>query len=210
MSQAVKDQIFEPFFTTKGAHGTGLGLAIVYGIVKRHMGSISVESEEGVGTQVVLLLPATKEMVSDKKAIEFTAMHRGKEVVLVVDDDPNVLQLIKDLLQAYGYTVHTALGGNAALSICTRLNGQIDLVLAAVVMAEINGRDLVDLINQKYSAIKTMFMSGHQDDDLVRCDVLRAQDNLIEKPIKSESILPLVRSILDGRPASSISADTNH
>ncbi len=206
MSPAVKEQIFEPFFTTKGQYGTGLGLAIAYGVIKQHAGLITIESEEGVGTQVMLLLPATEDVLSDKKSVKSASMYRGNETVLIVDEDLSVLQLIKDILQAHGYTAHTALSGKEALNLCAKLNGQIDLVLAAVVMADIKGQELVDLLRQKYPFIKSMFMSGHEDDVLTKCNISREQDNFIEKPIRLELLLSSIRSFLDNKSAASMSA----
>ena len=197
ISSDIKERLLEPFFTTKGQYGTGLGLAIVYGVVKQHGGAINIESEVGVGTQVTLLFPVTDEPAENKGAAESLPVLKGNEVVLVVDDDICVLRLIKDVLQAHGYTVHTASSGGEALNVCNKLDGQIDLLLTDVAMPEMNGRELVDAVNQHYATVKSMFMSGNQDDALAQAKIIGEQDALIRKPVRVGALLSSVRSVLD-------------
>jgi len=197
MSSEVLEHIFEPFFTTKKQYGTGLGMAIVYGVVKQHGGSIKIESEEEKGTRILLLFPATEEAVEEKINTEANSLLKGDESVLVVDEDLSVLHLINDVLMEYGYIVHTALSSNEALDICSNLDGRVDLLLTDVVVSEMPGRELIDKIKQKYPSVKTMFMSGYQDDVLANYKIIKGRDALISKPIRVESILSSIRSVLD-------------
>jgi len=111
MDERTRQRIFEPFFTTKEmGRGTGLGLATVFGIVRGHGGMINVYSEKGKGSTFNLYLPASRMALKAEKAQSRTVL-RGTETLLVVDDEPTILDVTGDLLQTLGYRVFRAAGG---------------------------------------------------------------------------------------------------
>ena len=136
-------KIFDPFFTTKRpGEGTGLGLSIVYGIVKRHGGAVSVDSDLGKGTTFTVLLPA-----SDRTALEpglfpdAPAQARGKETILIVDDEAALRGLMRISLSERGYTVIEAGDGLEAVELYTKHRAVIDMVLIDLIMPKLGGRE---------------------------------------------------------------------
>ena len=197
VSPDIRERMFDPFFTTKGEYGIGLGLAIVYGVVKQHDGSIHIESEVGKGTRFTLLLPATEDATEDEVGMESAGLAQGDEVVLVVDSDLRILRVIEEVLQEHGYSVYSASSSEEALDKCAELNGEIDLLFTDVAMPGMNGKELADAIVQQYSSVKVLFMSGDQEQVLVNCKINKERDALVRKPVRVESILSSVRSVLD-------------
>lgn len=198
MSSEVKEHIFDPFYTTKGNLGTGLGLATVYGIVKQHEGYIDVESEQGQGTQIALYFPVTNEGVINVGESFPVSAPGGSEIILLVDDDEDVLKLVKEVLTLQGYKVRTALSAEMALKICTESADKIDLLLTDLVMQGMNGRELADKMQLNYPAIKIVFMSGHTYDVLENHSMVEEEGVLISKPIRVESLSSTIRAALDG------------
>ena len=119
MEQAVRERIFEPFYTTKGVgKGTGLGLSIVYGIVKKHRGSITVDSEPGKGTVFSIYLPRTERSISGRGADEaLPQAAAGNRTILLVEDEETVRRVLRLTLEAYGYRVIEAVDGEDAVRV---------------------------------------------------------------------------------------------
>ena len=143
MEETVRHRIFEPFFTTKErARGTGLGLASAYGIIKNHRGAIKVNSRHGYGTTFVVYLPATHEQV-EEEVIRLSPIRPGRETILLVDDEANILEVTEEMLQSVGYKVLTARSGREAISLFEQNSGKIDLVILDMIMPGLGGgRDL--------------------------------------------------------------------
>jgi len=126
MDKRTMEHIFEPFFTTKGlGKGTGLGLASVYGIIKAHDGYIDVESEKGHGTTFKVYLPASNKKVT-KKTESVAEPIRGKETILLVDDEDTVVDVGRQMLEKMGYTVLVARSGKESVEIYKRHKDDID------------------------------------------------------------------------------------
>ena len=143
MDESTRERIFDPFFTTKGmGRGTGLGLATVYGIIKGHNGMIDVQSKLQQGTTFTIHLPASDKPVVTEKAVENKTMP-GVETILLVDDEPTVLEVNKTLLEALGYRLYIAGSGQEALAVFMEKNGQIDLVILDMIMPGISGGENV-------------------------------------------------------------------
>ena len=150
MDEEVRAHLFEPFFTTKqGGEGTGLGLATVFGVVKQSGGGIYVYSERGSGTTFKIYLPAPGHGRAAQKpaAAARARAGGGTETVLVVEDDANVRELVRLLLESNGYTVLTVQGPDEAVRVCTELD--VDLLLTDVVMPDVGGQELAERVGRR-------------------------------------------------------------
>ncbi|MFL5341351.1 MAG: PAS domain S-box protein [Gemmataceae bacterium] len=198
MTDEVKAKIFEPFFTTKGVgKGTGLGLATVYGIVKTYRGHIDVRSEPGAGATFEILLPAAPGSAVRPPATGIT-VPRGTEAVLLVEDEPDVREIIRAALQGQGYSVLEAAGGEEALRIASDHGGPLDLVVTDVVMPGLGGREVATALRHSRPGLKVLFVSGYTDDAVVRHGISEAADAFLQKPFTPATLAAKVRALLDG------------
>ena len=190
--------IFEPFFTTKEiGKGTGMGLATVYGIVQHNGGRIEVESELGKGTTFRVYLPRTLETAVNVHKAEPTELVRGHETVLVVEDEPAILKIIRTTLQRLGYSVIEAASAKDALTLATRHDGPLHLLLTDVVLPEMNGRDLYTKIAASHPGIGIIFMSGYSADVFSRPDDGKGDVSFLQKPFSMQELSAKVREVLD-------------
>ncbi|MGM0786546.1 MAG: PAS domain S-box protein [Thermodesulfobacteriota bacterium] len=198
MEKEVQDNLFEPFFTTKAfGKGTGLGLATVYGIVKQNNGFINVYSEPGVGTTFKIYLPRCRESGLSPEKRLVVQIPEGSETVLLVEDEPAILQMGKSMLENLGYTVLVAGNPNDALAIAEEDDGEIDLLITDVVMPEMNGRDLASKISAGIPRLKTLFMSGYTEDVIAHHGVLDEGVYFIQKPFSIQDLAAKVREAID-------------
>jgi signal transduction histidine kinase/CheY-like chemotaxis protein len=183
----VMPRIFEPFFTTKPSH-RGLGLAWVYGIVTNHGGSVAVTSEVGRGTSVRVYLPAQKRVV--RETVSKPEELRGNQTILMVDDEDLMLTMGQTVLSAFGYRVLTANSGQRALEIFSAGSPRVDLVITDMVMPQMSGRELVELLRMRDPAVRILCTSGY-----VRPT---ASDTLLylQKPFTSQELVRKVRQAL--------------
>jgi CheY-like chemotaxis protein len=199
MSAEVQARIFEPFFTTKDkGRGTGLGLAMVYGIVKQHEGYIDVQSVAGQGTTFVIYLPCVTD-TEDKaeSTAEKGLKSRGTETILLVEDEGDVRELTREILEMSGYTVLEAPRGDEALRLCRESARPIALLLTDVVMPQMSGPDLARAIAELRPGTKVVYMSGYTDDSLGHHGVLDPDIILLPKPFTPELLLSHIRLALD-------------
>jgi PAS domain S-box-containing protein len=202
MTRETREHAFDPFFTTKEAgKGTGLGLATVYGIVKQSGGYAWIYSEPGSGTAVKLYFPEVSAAaafggIGDHPAAA-KAANRGSETILLVEDEEAVRGLACRILERQGYRVIPAQHGRDAMEIATKEEGRIDLVLTDVVMPGMNGRGLVERLTGIRPAIKSLYMSGYTDDDIIRRGFIEPSKSFLQKPFTSEALLETVRKVLD-------------
>jgi signal transduction histidine kinase/CheY-like chemotaxis protein len=196
MSHEVQDRIFEPFFTTKGAKGTGLGLSTIYGIIKQHEGNIFVYSEPNVGSTFKIYLPATGEAVETVVTEELDVMLHGTETILVVEDEPSILRLVVDTLQPLGYKLLEASNGPEALRISESTEGEIDLLLTDVIMPEMNGKELAEIIKKNRPSIKILFMSGYTDETVVHHYIMDSTMNFLQKPLTPKKLVSKLNAVL--------------
>jgi len=199
MDADTRAHVFEPFFTTKGpGKGTGLGLATVYGIVKQSGGYVLVKSEPGQGSQFEIYLPRLEEPVdAPEEAIARSGLPRGSETVLLVEDQDEVRDLAREILEMSGYTVLEARHGREALLVCERHAGPLHLLLTDVVMPHMGGRELADRLAPAYPGLKVLYMSGYTEDAIVHHGVLDPGTSLLQKPFTSDVLAKRVRDLLD-------------
>ena len=202
------EHIFEPFFTTKRVgDGTGLGLAMVHGAVSQNAGFVDVKSQLGHGSTFSVYLPRyvgdeAEERPTD--AIELRAKLSG--TVLLVEDEIAMLQVVQRLLEANGYTVIAASTPNEAMAAVETNGASIDLLIADVILPEMNGRELSERVVAKCPRTKVLFMSGYTANVLAPHGVLEKNIHFIEKPFARKDLLAQVREILTGPPAASQSS----
>jgi two-component system, cell cycle sensor histidine kinase and response regulator CckA len=198
MDEETLRNIFEPFFTTKGVgEGTGLGLATVYGIVKQNNGFINVYSEPAHGTTFKLYFPRAEEQKTEKPPAILKRDLRGKETVLLVEDEEPMLAMAKTILQRQGYEVLAFKSPTEALGMVQSTSDSIHLLITDVVMPEMNGKDLRDRLSEIRPGIKTIFMSGYTANAIAHHGILEEGINFLQKPFSIETLLGKVRDVLD-------------
>jgi PAS domain S-box-containing protein len=200
MDAETRERAFEPFFTTKPeSKGTGLGLATVYGIVKQNEGFIDLESAPGQGTTVRLyfLRGEAGETRAPASPAAAGPPVRGRETILLVEDEPNLRELTARLLTDLGYRVLSAPGPLEALALCDDPSGgPIDLLLTDVVMPEMNGRQLADQVRSQSSGTRVLFMSGYTQDAVAERGVDTAGMPFLAKPFSLAALSARVREVL--------------
>ncbi len=190
--------LFEPFFTTKEmGKGTGLGLAMVYGIVKQNHGFVNVYSEPGQGTTFNIYLPRYAVKADRAAKIETTKpAATGLETILLVEDEPMILDMTVAMLERLGYTVLPAGTPGEAIRLAREYVGRIDLVMTDVVMPEMNGRELTGKLLSMRPDLKRLFMSGYTANVIEHHGVLDEGVHFMQKPFSRISLAAKVREAL--------------
>jgi CheY-like chemotaxis protein len=209
----VRARIFDPFFTTKGKAGMGLGLAVSYGIINRHLGTVEVESTVDCGTTFRIKIPAAVEAegrVAAKEAVVSATpppqssvssplMHPSLTRILVVDDEADVRELLRDILESEGYKVVVAAGGREALSLFNEES--FDGVFTDIGMPEMSGWELARVIRERDQQIPLAVITGWGDavgsDEQKKAQV----DWVITKPFTAGRIAELAREVSRRREA---------
>jgi signal transduction histidine kinase/CheY-like chemotaxis protein len=202
MPAEVIERAFDPFFTTKGVgKGTGLGLSQVYGFAKQSGGHVAIYSEPGQGTTVRIYLPRYQgELLEGEAGGSLTeAPPRGEpgEILLIVEDEAPVRQMSADALEDLGYTVFQAASAAEALSLLD-LHPEIRMVFTDVVMPDMNGRQLVDLIHERRPDAKVLFTTGYTRNAVVHNGMLDPGVAFLAKPFTVEQLARKVRAVFDG------------
>jgi len=203
IEEEILPHIFEPFFTTKDkGKGTGLGLSTVYGIVKQSGGHITVSTRPKQGSTFKVYLPRVEETAEPKvKTSDKVSQKDGLETILLVEDEPDVRQLIGDLLRENGYTVLEAEHSGEAIEICQKYERPIQLLLTDVVMPQMSGPELAKLLLPMRPEIKVLFMSGYTDTAVVSQGWLAPGTAFLQKPFTQEILVNKIREVLDNRSA---------
>jgi two-component system, cell cycle sensor histidine kinase and response regulator CckA len=198
MDADTQARMFEPFFTTKGqGKGTGLGLSTVYGIVKQSEGHIWVYSEPNKGTTFKVYLPRVDDVAQVETVPEsLTELPRGRETVLLTEDEEAVRRLTKTILESNGYRVLEAASGDEALSLYKQHAGPVDLIVTDVVMPRMSGRELAEKLKSLRPGIKILYVSGYTDDAIVRHGLLDQRMSFLQKPFTPDALLRKVRDVL--------------
>lgn len=200
MDKYTMERMFEPFFTTKEVgKGTGLGLATVYGIVKQNGGIINVESERGLGTTLSIYLPRLQNNLNiTKNNFESSLIHESKRksLILLVEDDPIILDTVKDMLLELKYNVLSAATPEEAIKIAKSTKEKIDLVITDLIMPQMNGIALKRKLEEIIPKAKFIFISGYSD------EAIKIEDNektipILYKPIDLTELSSTIDLILD-------------
>jgi len=206
MPPEVLARVFEPFFTTKApGQGTGLGLSTVFGIVKQSGGHVEVASAVGRGTRFEILLPsvAGEPAAPPPRGAGSGGEARGRETVLLVEDEESLRKLGVVALEARGYRVLSAADGRAALELAARRGVVVDLLLTDLVMPGMGGRDLAALLRARWPALRVVFMSGYAQDAVAGDGIVPAEGSYLSKPFSLQKLAETVRAALDAATAES-------
>ncbi len=198
MDKETQANIFEPFYTTKEVgEGTGLGLSTVYGIVKQNNGFINVYSEPGQGTTFKIYFPRCADLLS------FVALPVAEAVkeevhanVLLVEDEGDLLDLCKLMLETQGYKVFTASAPDEALETVKNHEAGIQLVITDVVLPTMNGRDLIAKLLEINPGLKVLYMSGYTADTITHRGILESGVHFLQKPFSSSQLAAKVQEAL--------------
>ncbi len=191
--------VFDPFFTTKEVgKGTGLGLSMAYGAIKSHGGIITIESDLPCGTQFNVLLPLLAAEQTEMPADHSNErLLRGTETILVVDDEPSVVETTRAVLQSLGYTVLIAGNGQEAVALYQSQQHNIDLLIMDVVMPELSGIEAAKAIRQLNPQVKIIFATGYDRSNSLDGKAAMHSETVISKPFSAGSISRLIRSVLE-------------
>jgi signal transduction histidine kinase/CheY-like chemotaxis protein len=203
MSAEVKQRLFDPFFTTKGKAGTGMGLAVSFGIIRRHEGSIEVDSEVGRGTTFRISLPKVLAETADSAGAvtEASAANTANDRirVLVVDDETHVREVLIEALEAEGCEVVSAQSGEIALALYEQYEGKFDAVFTDIGMPDMNGWELCTEIRERSKTIPLAIISGWADAISVQTRNAVNADWVVAKPFDINKICNIAQEIAQRR-----------
>ena len=201
MDAATRARIFEPFFTTKDVgKGAGLGLATVYGIVKQHEGWVEVDSEPGEGATFDVFFPATMPPAQpiEEKAAQVESVTGGSETIFLVEDEPVLREMARDILESYGYRILEASTGKEALGMWNLTRGKIDLLLTDMIMPEgVSGAELAQRLLAGQPHLKVIFTSGYTANEVSPEVLNKTRARFLQKPYTHDMLAKIVRDALD-------------
>lgn len=199
MTPEIMERIFEPYFTTKKAKGTGMGLSVVHGIVKSYGGNITVYSEPGIGTTFHIFLPICKEKEVGADTDHTSVLLPGNEWVLLVDDEPILVELGREMMKKMGYHVVTKTSSIEALEEFNTEPNRFDLVISDQTMPNLTGIQLAKEIRKKRADIPIILFSGFSE--VINEDNFKSQgiNAFLMKPILEKELATTIRNVLDNR-----------
>jgi CheY-like chemotaxis protein/anti-sigma regulatory factor (Ser/Thr protein kinase) len=187
MDDETRRRCLEPFFTTKGERGTGLGLAMVYGAVERHSAQLEIESAPNQGTTMRLIFPTPAREGKPAERKPSTAKPARPLRILIVDDDPLVIDSLRDALLGDGHSVITASGGQAGIEAFARseMKGEpIDAVITDLGMPYVDGRQVAAAVRAAAPGVAIVLMTGWGQRLIAENDIPADVDRVIAKPPK--------------------------
>lgn len=197
MEPEVLSHLFEPFFTTKNlGQGTGLGLAMIYGIIKQNHGAVSVDSKPGLGTIFRIYLPLYETQADLAQIDSNIAQEAGCETILLVEDEPMILEMTTLLLKRLGYNILPAATPAEAIRLAEEHAGEVQMLMTDVIMPAMNGRDLARKLSSLHPKIKRLFMSGYTANVIAQHGVLEEGMHFIQKPFSIKELSAKVREVL--------------
>ncbi len=197
MPPEVIEKVFDPFFTTKPiGQGTGLGLSMVYGFVRQSGGQVRVHSKPGVGTTVSLFLRAGDEMEIAEAAVAHSPAADGRgQTVLLVEDDPSVRLLVREVLEELSYVAIEAEEASAAIAVLES-DRPIDLMVSDVGLPGMNGRQLAEVAREHRPDLPVLFVTGYAENAAIRAGFLGTNMGMISKPFAIEELSTKIRDML--------------
>lgn len=200
MDDTTKDRIFEPFFTSKEmGRGTGLGLATVYGIIRNHGGQINVYSSRGQGTTFNIYLPASvakSAKTKEKEPRQRKVIPKGNETILVIDDEPKILNITQRILEELGYKVLSTIDGKEGVRIYRENKDNIDLVLLDMIMPDYSGEKVFNDIHKINPNVRVLLASGYSENGLAKSILAKGCLGFMQKPYGPPQLSKKVREIL--------------
>jgi CheY-like chemotaxis protein/two-component sensor histidine kinase len=193
------DKVFVPYFTTKKTgKGTGMGLAVVHGLVKNHGGEIVVESEPGKGTRFSVFLPAIEETPQKEDSL-IPDLPRGRERILFVDDEKSLVEIIRDILEKFGYRVDTHHNPLAALDHFKSSPDDFDMVITDMSMPHMTGEQFARQIFEIRPEMPVILCTGYNEDLTEEKALAMGLRAVLNKPVNLRDLVTGVRDVLDRR-----------
>ncbi|MBP7462510.1 MAG: response regulator, partial [Candidatus Delongbacteria bacterium] len=198
MDRQTQQRIFEPFFTTKSeGKGTGLGLAVTYGVIKNHGGFIKLYSEIGLGTEFRIYIPAGSGVEHTISSSFDDKILSGNETILVVDDETTILNLLKEVLESYGYKVLQASNGEEALDVYRENSASIRMVILDVIMPKMGGQETLQYLKSMNPEVKVIVSTGYSEESKLDRIIKDGVCGIVFKPYKYTQLLQKIRQFLD-------------
>ncbi|OHB71836.1 MAG: hypothetical protein A2W17_11180 [Planctomycetes bacterium RBG_16_41_13] len=196
MSEETRKRVFDPFFTTKGSKGTGLGMSVAYGIINRHNGQISIDSELGIGTTVTVQLPVSEKVIKEIEC-NYGLRREERARILLIEDHKITLDVLAENLVNLGYYVQKVESGMAGIKIFK--GGNYDIVITDVGLCDISGWTVSKKIKEISSHVPVVFITGWgnqlSSSQLKECGV----DYVLTKPFKIEEISAIIKKAIDSK-----------
>ncbi len=198
IAENLRNRVFEPFFTTKDT-GTGLGLSVVYGVVQNHGGFINLTSEVGRGSVFHLYLPRAAVKLSAASPHRRPRIPRGRENVLVIDDEVSVCEIARDMLTGLGYNVYVVHDGKAGVEFYRTRQGTIDLILLDINMPVMGGKEAFPVLRGINPAARIIIVTGYGKNVADPSQFPGEVNGFMQKPFQLETLALKVREVLDAR-----------
>jgi PAS domain S-box-containing protein len=188
MPPEIQARLFEPFFTTKEVgHGTGLGLATVFGIIRRHSGTIHVDSTPNVGSTFTIRLPRVEQDITTSPAVSTKSM-QGAGRILVVEDNEGVRIFVTQALCHHGYEVVAMQSPLPALQLLAEPLEKVDALLSDVIMPEMNGYAFIERARKLRPGLPVLLMTGYADDVLSAMQIKDHSIPSLQKPFSAHDL----------------------
>lgn len=198
MDESTKLRMFDPFFTTRET-GHGLGLSAVLGIIRGHHGSVRIESEQGVGSSISVFLPVSSEPLTKEEDVPVQASTQDGKLILFVDDEPEIRQLARIVLEESGYQVIDAAGGQEAIDLFIEHSDTLQLVILDLIMPGKTGLEAYLEINDYDSSVPVVFSSGFNESEILNKLPPKARSSFLKKPYIAKDLQIFVDGIIGPR-----------
>ncbi len=200
MTEDVRQRLFDPFFTTK-FQGRGLGMAAVQGIVRGHRGTLTIDTAPDRGTAITVLLPAASAIATEHADEPFATptTWRGRGTALVVDDDENVLQFTRRVLERQGFTVLTAPNGAEALDLFAGHRDTVVLVVLDLTMPVMDGEETFLALQRLRPGLPVVLASGYNEQDATSRFAGQGLAGFVKKPYRIDELVAAVKTAIEGR-----------
>jgi len=202
MDPQVRERIFEPYYTTKKqGKGTGLGLSVIHGIVKNHGGDITVSSQPGKGSSFKVYLPIIEEVEEEPQTDEPLIEIKGKERILLIDDEQQIIDIERQILERLGYIVTSTTDSQEALEEFAAQPDHFDLVITDMTMPKMTGDQLAQRIMDIKPQIPVILCTGFNETISEEKALAMGIDKFVMKPVVKEELASTIRKVLDNRHA---------